>query len=118
MFLTLSCDSYGMVLDDGTPADPHYDYPAGRPGRAPLRGAVRPADPEPAPVPRLRPAVLRRLEPQRRLAPHVHVAFRGAVSRDDLRQVIAATYHQVWWWPTDVARFDGDRLPVWHEAGR
>ena len=30
-------------------------------------------------------------------------------------QVIAATYHQVWWPPADVVRFDGDRLPVWHE---
>ena len=41
------------------------------------------------------------IEPQRRLAPHVHIAFRGAISRADLRQVIAATYHQVWWPSTD-----------------
>ena len=27
MFLTLTCDSYGRVLEDGTPADPgSYDY--------------------------------------------------------------------------------------------
>jgi hypothetical protein len=56
------------------------------------------------------------IEPQRRLAPHAHVALRGTVSRADLRQVIAATYHQVWWPPTDTVRFDGDHLPVWHEA--
>ena len=56
------------------------------------------------------------IEPQRRLAPHVHIAIRGTVSRAELRQVIAATYHQVWWPSTDVVRFDGDQLPVWHEA--
>ena len=33
------------------------------------------------------------VEPQKRLAPHVHVAFRGAIARADLRAVIAATYH-------------------------
>ena len=37
------------------------------------------------------------IEPQRRLAPHVHIAIRGTISRAELREVIAATYHQVWW---------------------
>jgi len=46
----------------------------------------------------------------------VHIAIRGTVSRAELRQIIAATYHQVWWPPTDRVQFDGDRLPVWHEA--
>jgi hypothetical protein len=32
-----------------------------------------------------------------------------------LRQVIAATYHQVWWPSTEVVRYDGDELPVWDE---
>ena len=41
------------------------------------------------------------VEPQRRLAPHVHIAIRGTVSRAELREVIAATYHQVWWPSTD-----------------
>ena len=36
------------------------------------------------------------IEPQPRLAPHVHLAIRGAVSRVGLRRVLAATYHQVW----------------------
>ena len=36
-----------------------------------------------------------------------------------MRQVLAATYHQVWWPATDQVRFDGDHLPVWHEpSGR
>lgn len=78
----------------------------------------RPVHPEPAPGPRLRRAVLATIEPQKRLAPHVHVAMRGTVSRAELRQIIAATYHQVWWPSTDVVRFEGDRLPVWHEPAR
>jgi hypothetical protein len=57
------------------------------------------------------------IEPQRRLAPHLHMAIRGAVPRAVLRQVIAATYHQVWWPSTDTVRFDGDELPVWDEHG-
>ena len=47
--------------------------------------------------------------------PHVHIAVRGTVSRAELRQIIAATYHQVWWPSTEHVRFDRDRLPVWHE---
>jgi hypothetical protein len=35
------------------------------------------------------------IEPQRRLAPRIHLAIRGSVPRPVLRQVIAATYHQV-----------------------
>ena len=37
------------------------------------------------------------VEPQRRLAPHVHLAIRGTVARAEIRRVLAATYHQVWW---------------------
>ena len=55
------------------------------------------------------------IEPQRRLAPHIHLAMRGTVSRADLRQVLAATYHQVWWPDTSIVRFDGQELPVWDE---
>ena len=40
------------------------------------------------------------VEPQRRLAPHLHAAVRGAIPREVLRQVIGATYHQVWWPPS------------------
>jgi hypothetical protein len=41
--------------------------------------------------------------------------MRGTVSRADLRRVLAATYHQVWWPGTSVVRFDGDELPVWDD---
>jgi len=56
------------------------------------------------------------VEPQRRLAPHVHMAIRGTISRSELRQVLAATYHQVWWPPAGEVRFGDGDLPVWHEA--
>jgi hypothetical protein len=117
MFLTLTCDSYGKVLADGMPADPaSYDY----------RRAVRDAIHFAALFDRLIQNLRRHLgydvqyfatiEPQKRLAPHAHVAFRGAISRNDLREVIAATYHQVWWPTTERVRYENDRLPVWHKA--
>ena len=58
------------------------------------------------------------VEPQRRLAPHVHIAIRGTIARAELRRVLAATYHQVWWPDAPAVMFDGDELPVWDEAGR
>jgi hypothetical protein len=116
MFLTLTCPSYGKVQADGTPADPAaYDY----------QRAARDALHFAALFDRLIQNLRRFLgydvqyfaavEPQRRLAPHIHIAFRGTISRAELRQVIAATYHQVWWPSTDRTRFDGPDLPVWHE---
>jgi len=117
MFLTLTLDSYGKVTEDGTPADPgSYDY----------QRAARDAIHFPALFDRLIQNLRRYLgydvqyfaaiEPQRRLAPHAHIAFRGAISRADLRQVIAATYHQVWWPSTETVRYSDDELPGWHEA--
>jgi hypothetical protein len=117
MFVTLTCDSYGKVRDDGTPADPAaYDY------RQAARDAIHFAALFDRLIQNLRRFLgydvqyFAAIEPQQRLAPHVHVAFRGAISRADLRQVIAATYHQVWWPSTEVVRYDGGRLPEWHEA--
>ncbi len=117
MFLTLTCDSYGKVKDDGTPVDPStYDY----------RRAARDALHFSALVDRFIQNLRRTLgydaqyfgavEPQRRLAPHLHMAVRGAVPRAVIRQVIAATYHQVWWPSTDGIRYEDDNLPVWDEA--
>ena len=117
MFLTLTCGSYGKVTAEGTPADPgSYDY------QRAARDALHFAALFDRFIQNLRRYLgydlqyFAAIEPQRRLAPHVHIAMRGTVSRADLRQVIAATYHQVWWPATDVVRFDGDQLPVWHEA--
>jgi hypothetical protein len=117
MFLTLTCDSYGKVTADGAPADPdRYDY----------QRAARDALHFAALFDRLIQNLRRfagfdlqyfaAVEPQRRLAPHVHVAIRGTVSRAELRQVLAATYHQVWWPPTHTVRHDDAHLPAWHEA--
>jgi len=117
MFLTLTCDSYGPVRDDGTPADPAaYDY------QRAARDAIHFAALFDRLIQNLRRFLgcdlqyFATIEPQRRLAPHAHIATRGAISRNDLRHVLAATYHQVWWPSTDVVRFASDRLPVWHEA--
>jgi Replication initiator protein, pSAM2 len=116
MFLTLTCPSYGKVSEDGTPADPRsYDYQ--RAARDTLHFAAL----FDRFIQNLRRVCgyevqyFATIEPQKRLAPHVHIAIRGTVSRVELRQIIAATYHQVWWPPTDQVRFEGDHLPTWHE---
>ena len=117
MFITLTCPGYGRVGSDGTPADPaRYDY---------LR-AARDALHFAALFDRFIQNLRRFLghdvqyfaavEPQRRLAPHIHIAMRGTLSRTELRQVLAATYHQVWWPPTHTIKHDDASLPVWHEA--
>ncbi len=120
MFITLTWPSYGRVGGDGTPADPaSYGYaPA-------ARDALRFAALFDRFIQNLRRYLghevqyFAAVEPQRRLAPHVHIAMRGTLSRTERRQVIAATYHQVWWPSADTVRFSGDHLPVWHEpSGR
>ena len=117
LFITLTCPSYGRVKADGTPADPDgYDYTSA------ARDALHFAALFDRFMQNLRRFVgydiqyFAAIEPQRRLAPHVHLAIRGTVSRAELREVIAATYHQVWWPSTDTVRFEGGNLPVWDEA--
>jgi hypothetical protein len=116
MFLTLTCDSYGKVGPDGTPASPDaYDY------KRAARDALHFAALFDRLVQNLRRFLgydlqyFAAVEPQKRLAPHVHVAIRGTVSRAELRQVLAATYHQVWWPPAGTVRHDDAHLPAWHE---
>lgn len=116
MFVTLTLPSYGPV-HDGAPADPaSYNY-----RRAALDAIL---------FPRLLDQfwkTLRRaagydvqyfsaVEPERRLAPHLHAAIRGAIPRKVLRQVAAATYLQVWWPPFDQAIYT-DVLPRWTGDG-
>ncbi|WP_020670425.1 replication initiator [Amycolatopsis nigrescens] len=113
MFVTLTCDTYGRVREDGTPIDPAtYDY----------RRAARDAVHFSALVDRwwqnLRRVVgfevqyFATVEPQKRAAPHLHTALRGSVPHDVIRQVTAATYHQVWW-PSHDQLIYTDQLPVW-----
>jgi hypothetical protein len=52
------------------------------------------------------------IEAQRRLAPHLHAANRGAIPRAILRQVIDATYYTLWW-PSFDRAVHVDRIPVW-----
>jgi hypothetical protein len=114
MFLTLTLDSYGRVHSDGTPVNPDaYDY------RRAAWDAVH--------FPRLLDRFwqnLRRavgwnvqyagaVEPQRRLAPHAHFAIRGTIPRALIRQVAAATYHQVWWPSVDVRVYQPEQAPEW-----
>ena len=116
MFVTLTCPSYGRVDQDGTPADPAaYDY-----DRA-ARDALHFAALFDRFIQNLRRYLgydvqyFAAIEPQRRLAPHVHIAMRGTIARAELRRVLAATYHQVWWPMLAPSGTTGDELPVWHE---
>jgi hypothetical protein len=117
LFVTLTCPSYGRVGEDGTPADPSaYNY-----GQA-ARDALAFAALFDRFIQNLRRYLgydlqyFAAIEPQKRLAPHVHIAMRGTVSRVEIRRVLAATYHQVWWPDTSTVKFDGDELPVWDQA--
>ncbi|MET9344759.1 replication initiator [Nonomuraea sp. NPDC003804] len=115
LFVTLTLPSYGRVKD-GAPVDPDgYDY------QRAARDALHFAKLVDRLVQNLRRVAgfevqyFASVEPQRRLAPHLHMAIRGTIPRAELRRVIAATYHQVWWPPTGVVVFEGDHLPVWRE---
>ncbi len=119
LFVTLTCPSYGRVGEDGAPADPDtYDY------RRAARDALHFAALFDRFIQNLRRYVgydlqyFAAIEPQRRLAPHVHLALRGTISRAELHEVIAATYHQVWWPSTETVKYDGGCLPVWDEHAR
>jgi len=97
-FLTLTLPSYGRMYADGSPVDPAgYDY------RRAARDAIHFGDLVDRLWQNLRRATgwnvqyFAAVEPQRRGAPHLHAAVRGTIPRKLLRQVAAATYHQVWW---------------------
>jgi hypothetical protein len=88
MFVTLTCDSYGRVRDDGTPVDEStYDY------RRAARDAVHFASLVDRWWQNLRRCVgwdvqyFATVEPQKRVAPHLHTAIRGSIPHEVLRQV-------------------------------
>jgi hypothetical protein len=74
------------------------------------------------------------IEPQRRLAPHILLAIRGAIPRLVIRAVTRATYLQLWWpqfdepvytdavpwWDSEASLYrdpdTGYPLPTWDEA--
>jgi len=118
MFLTLTLPSYGKVVPGrGIPLDPgRYDY-----RRAALDALL---------WPRLLDRFwqnLRRcagykvqyfsaIEAQRRLAPHLHAAVRGAIPRRVIKAVTRATYYAAWWPPLDRVLYDrGSDWPTWDD---
>ncbi|MFI2478167.1 replication initiator [Nocardia xishanensis] len=128
MMVTLTMPSYGSMnqdgavdkegkpCGDGSPRDPQsYDY-----ARA-ARDIVFFSKLVDRWIQNLRRAVgydvqyFATVEPQRRGAPHLHLLLRGVISRELLRLVTAATYHQVWWPHFDPEHevYSGDRMPVW-----
>lgn len=112
-------DKNGKVVGDGSPVDPEtYDY----------RRAARDAMFFPMLFDRFiqnwRRAAGRdvqyfaAVEPQRRGAPHAHVAVRGTDPHALVNQIIAATYRSIWWPNFDHEQYTDDRMPVWAtEAG-
>jgi Replication initiator protein, pSAM2 len=112
LFVTCTLDSYRPVRADGTPVDPdRYDY------RRAARDAVHFGRLVDRFIQNLRRFVgwevqyFAAVEPQRRLAPHLHLAMRGTAPRADLRRVAAATYHQVWWPACEEPVYTDDEFP-------
>ena len=113
-FLTLTLPSYGKVGPDGAPVDPEsYDY------RRAARDAMHFAELVDRFWQNLRRACgwnvqyFAAVEPQKRLAPHLHAAVRGTMGRKLIRQVVAATYHQVWWPNHDEEIYPRHAAPIW-----
>jgi len=113
MFLTLTMPSYGTVTSAGVPVDPsHYNY------RRQALDALHFARLVDRFWQNLRRAAgykvqyFGAVEPQRRLVPHLHAAIRGAIPRATIRQVVAATYLQLWWPAFDQPVYV-HRTPVW-----
>jgi hypothetical protein len=114
-FVTLTLPSYGRVRPDGAPVNPDtYDY----------RRAAWDAVHFPALIDRLFQNLRRALgwnvqyfgavEAQRRLSPHAHFAIRGAIPRATIREVVSATYRQVWWPATHTVLYPvGAPQPIW-----
>jgi hypothetical protein len=113
MFASLTLPSYGAVLANGAPKNPaHYDYRRAALDAlhfAKLCGRFW--------------THLRRcagynvqyfsvIEAQRRAAPHLHSAIRGAIPRAIFRQVVAATDFALWWPQFDEPIYV-DTVPTW-----
>jgi hypothetical protein len=82
LFVTLTCPPHGRVGDDGTPADPRaYDYDLA--ARDALHfAALFDRFIQNRRYPSHDVQYFAAIEPQKRLAPHLYIAMRGAVARD------------------------------------
>ncbi|MEV4156604.1 replication initiator [Nocardia salmonicida] len=129
-FFTLTLDSFGRInkvhdpaknemVSDGSPRDPEsYDY------ARQARDTIHTARLFSKWIENLRRAVgwnvqyFATVEPQRRAAPHLHIALRGSFSKKLLYQVTAATYVNIWWPHFDKPVYSDGRMPVWdYSAG-
>ena len=91
--------------------------PASRPGRDPLPGAVRPAHPEPAPLPRLRRPVLRRHRTSETAGPaRAHRVPRRHLPRRSARRSSPRPTTRSGGPPPTPCGTTRTDLPVWHEA--
>ncbi len=117
MFLTVTLPSYGRVLPDGTPRDPgSYDYERAARDAIGFSGLLDRLVQNLRRVAGYDVQYFATVEPQRRLAPHAHFAIRGSIPRKVLRQVVAATYRQVWWPTPGRAVYEEQHHPVWDEG--
>ncbi|WP_206045768.1 replication initiator [Nocardia mangyaensis] len=124
-FFTLTLPSYGSInryrdaatgqmVSDGSPRDPEsYDY------TRQARDTIHLAKLFDRWMQNLRRAVgwnvqyWASVEPQKRGAPHLHIAIRGSIPTQLLYQVTAATYVNVWWPHHDRPVYTGSNMPVW-----
>ncbi len=90
--------------------------PPGRPRRLVVAPAAGPVLAEPAPLRRYKVQYFSAIEAQRRLAPHLHAAVRGAIPRRVIKAVTRATYYAAWRPPLDRVVYDRDTgWPVWDQ---
>jgi hypothetical protein len=122
MFVTVTLPSYGKVTGyrkgnrtagAGCPVDPaSYDY------RRAALDALHFAKAFDRLIQNLRRCAgfkvqyFAAIEEQLRLAPHAHIALRGAIPRKVLCQVVKATYFSLWWPPHEQPVYV-HRIPDW-----
>ncbi|WP_328411253.1 replication initiator [Nocardia sp. NBC_00403] len=129
-FFTITLDSYGHInkvrdpktgkmVSDGSPRDPEsYDY------TRQARDTIHFARLFDRFMQNLRRAVgwnvqyFATVEPQKRGAPHLHIAIRGSIPSQLLYQVTAATYVNIWWPHFDKPVYSDANMPQWdYKAG-
>ncbi|WP_254190032.1 helitron helicase-like domain-containing protein [Nocardia noduli] len=110
-------DKRGAWVSDGSPVDPDsYDY------RRAARDTMHMKELFDHWMKVLRRAVgwnvqyWAAVEPQKRGAPHIHLAIRGSIPTKLLYAVTAATYRSIWWPHYDREVYTADHMPVWNHA--
>ena len=114
LFITVTLPSYGAVHVNGTPRRPStYDYSAQACDNLHFARLLDRLFQNLRRVAGYDVQYFATIEPQRRGALHAHIAVRGTIARSLVRQLLDATYHQVWWPSTSTVRHDDDHPPVW-----